>query len=512
MNLKSVYLLLSLFHASSAIGLGLGELSVRSHLGQALHVSVKILGANAATAASCFSLAPGEGAAVPPPRAQLSLEQGNGQTLLHIRTPYTVNDPVAQFSLISDCESRLRRDYVVLLDPPEREAPALSRNMPPVTAQAKVARAEPASPASRSAKKQQPKQIPSPRPSASDTQTLPARKPATQDVQEPRLVLSGRHGANSTSLALRLDTNLPDMNRPHVGNLTPDELSDENTALTRKLAHLEAQLVALQKRNAEIDAKRKGVSTTHTPSRSTLPAQWPLYLLITGLLVAAGLLVVWLRQRGTRTTAVTLSSMAAAPLPDLDEMTADSWTESMPEHRWTELKVHQRNETRPESERVLEFEPSTPDQTTEVNDGILDQAEVYMAHGHGDLAIHLLQEHLRDAPDESPVPWLLLLDLLHRERDIEGYTVASTECRRYFNVNLSNHPVSQEDETSHGLENYPHLLEQMVVVWSTPAIEDFFNDLIFDRRGGTRAGFEPGAYRDILLLRAVSRSNYPLAA
>ena len=316
---------------------------------------------------------------------------------------------------------------------------------------------------------------------------------------------------SSASLALRLDTNLPDMNRPHVATLTPDELSDENTALTRKLAHLEAQLVALQKRNAAIEAKRTSVSTTHAPSRSTLPAQWPLYLLITGLLVAAGILVVWLRQRGTRTTAVPLSSMAAAPLPDLDEMTADSWTESMPEHRWTELSVHQRSETRPESARVLEFEPSTPDQTTEVNDGILDQAEVYMAHGHGDLAIHLLQEHLRDAPDESPVPWLLLLDLLHREGDTEGYTVASAECRRYFNVNLSGHPVSQESDGSQGLENYPHLLEQVVAVWGTPEMEDFFNDLIFDRRGGTRVGFDPGAYRDILLLRAVSRSNHPLA-
>ncbi|MDP2267358.1 MAG: hypothetical protein Q8J70_12480 [Thiobacillus sp.] len=135
-----------------------------------------------------------------------------------------------------------------------------------------------------------------------------------------------------------------------------------------------------------------------------------------------------------------------------------------------------------------------------------------MAHGHGDLAIHLLQEHLRDAPDESPVPWLLLLDLLHREGGTEGYTVASTECRRYFNVNLSGHPVSQEGETSHGLENHPHLLEQMVVVWGTPAVEDFFNDLIFARRSGTRAGFDPGAYRDILLLRTVSRCNYPLAA
>lgn len=512
MNLKSVCLLLSLFHASSAIALGLGELSVRSHLGQALHVTVKILGTNATTAAGCFSLAPAEGAAVPPPRAQLSLDQGNGQALLHIRTPYTVNDPVAQFSLISDCESRLRRDYVVLLDPPEREAPVLSQKVPAATTQTKVARAEPPPLASPSPKKPKPKRASPPRPSDSGTQAPPSRKQTTQDVQQPRLVLSGRHSADSTALALRLDTNLPDMNRPHTDNLTPDELSDENTALSRKLAHLEAQLLALQKRNAEIEKKRTGVSTTHAPNRPTLPAQWPLYLLFTGLLVAAGILVVWLRQRGTRTTAAPFSSMSAAPLPDLDEMTADSWAESMPEPGRTEPSVHERSTTLPESERILDFGLSTPDQTTEVKDDILDQAEVYMAHGHGDLAVHLLQEHLRDAPDESPVPWLLLLDLLHREGDTEGYTTASIECRRYFNVNLSGHPVSQESDGSQGLENYPHLLEQIVVVWGTPAVEDFFTDLIFDRRGGTRVGFDPGAYRDILLLRAISNSNNPLAA
>ncbi|MDP1863317.1 MAG: hypothetical protein Q8K52_05350 [Thiobacillus sp.] len=514
MNLKSVCLLLSVFHASSAIALGLGELSVRSHLGQALHVTVKILGTNATTAAGCFSLAPAEGAAVPPPRAQLSLDQGSGQALLHIRTPYAINDPIAQFSLISDCESPLRRDYVVLLDPPEQEVPVLSQKDPAATVQARVARAEPAPATIRTPKKPTLKRASPLRLSDSRTQASPPRKKPAQDVQKPRLVLSGRHGTDSTTLALRLDTNLPDMNRPHVDNLTPDELSDENTALNRKLAHLEAQLVALQKRNAEIEKKRTGVTTTQAPNRSSLPAQWPLYLLITGLLVAASVLVVWLRQRGTHTNAAPLSSMSAGPLPDFDEMTADSWTEPVLEHkpRSAESSVHERSTSLPESERILDFEFSTPDQTTEVNDNILDQAEVYMAHGHGDLAVHLLQEHLRDAPDESPVPWLLLLDLLHREGDTEGYTAASIECRRYFNVNLSGHPVSQESDASQGLENYPHLLEQVVVVWGTPAMEEFFNDLIFDKRGGTRVGFDPGAYRDILLLRAISNSTNPLAA
>lgn len=49
-------------------------------------------------------------------------------------------------------------------------------------------------------------------------------------------------------------------------------------------------------------------------------------------------------------------------------------------------------------------------------------------------------------------------------------------------------------------------------VWNTPDIEAFFHDLIYDNRGGTRIGFEPGAYRDILLLRSIAQDALPLAA
>jgi hypothetical protein len=147
---------------------------------------------------------------------------------------------------------------------------------------------------------------------------------------------------------------------------------------------------------------------------------------------------------------------------------------------------------------------------TEVKEDILDQAEVFMAHGHANLAIHLLQEHLRDAPTESPVPWLLLLDLLHREGDATGYAAASAECRRYFNVNLTDHPISQDNDSGEGLEAYPHLLEQLVNVWNSPDRDAFLKDLIYDHRGGTRMGFKPAAYRDILLLRAIAQ-DIPLA-
>jgi hypothetical protein len=148
-------------------------------------------------------------------------------------------------------------------------------------------------------------------------------------------------------------------------------------------------------------------------------------------------------------------------------------------------------------------------ETTEVKDDILDQAEVYLAHGHSDLAIHMLQEHLRADPNESPIPWLLLLDLLHRAGDHEGYAAASTECRRYFNINLGSHPLSQPSGEDQGLEAYPHLLEQLVKIWNLPDRENFFDGLIHDDRGGTRIGFEQGAYRDILLLRAIALDTEP---
>jgi hypothetical protein len=310
--------------------------------------------------------------------------------------------------------------------------------------------------------------------------------------------------ATHAEFALKLDTSLPDLTRTLPEGLTATELSDENTALTRKLAHLESQLAEMQKRNAELEARRVAASPAAAvtpPARARTP-QWPLYLLITGALAGVSTLIVWLRRRPARTShdveeAWSPPSRMAMPGPDL---TAEA--EPQP----------QLDEKQSTPGRMLEFAPPSLVESTEVKDDILDQAEVYMAHGHGDLAVHLLQEHLREAPTESPIPWLLLLDLLHREGDTAGYAAASAECRRHFNINLGAHPVSQDGEHNQGLEAYPHLMERLVEMWGTPGIDDFFMDLIYDNRGGTRIGFEPGAYRDLLLLRAISRDVLPLAA
>lgn len=497
-NFRTASFLLSLVQAGGAAALGLGELDVRSHLGQPLHATIDLLGATAETRAECFSLGASAGHIAPPLHASLSVERAAARTLLHVRTRQSINDPVAQFVLTADCEARLQRDYVVLLDPP---APASVTPAATADTAAAGTDAAPTAPAPHAVAAVRAPAAPRARVGAARAASKRPRHPVPASTPAPRLVLSGKRAASGSALpsfALRLDTNLPELNRPLPPNLNATELSDENTALTRKLAHLETQLLALQRRNAELDAARRRSAAATPPAAPAEPAKWPLYLLVAGLLSGGAATLAWrLRRRGNRRTLRVADLPAAGPATaekTLAETLAAASSEPLPE-RMAEV-------ARPRAEE---------DDGTEVKDGILDQAEVFMAHGHANLAIHLLQEHLRQAPTESPVPWLLLLDLLHRAGDDVEYAAASAECRRHFNVNLSGHPFSQDGDGGEGLEAYPHLLEQLVHVWNSPEREAFFRDLIYDHRGGTRMGFKPAAYRDILLLRAIAGA-VPLAA
>jgi hypothetical protein len=500
-NLKPFCLLLSLCHAGSALALGLGEISVRSYLGQPLHATVALLDTTANTTADCFSLDT-SGSIAPPRRPQLSIEHAGGQALLHIRTPQPVNDPIAQFVLVSDCDVRLQREYVVLLDPP-------------ALASATVAQETSASPQAAPTAATAPQPAASPAPAARRKRTAPATASSSTSARRatarhtkhalaaatPHLVLSGKHTLPRTAdaaLALRLDTHLSEPTSLPQESLTPTELSDENTALSRKLAHLEAQLVALQKRNTELDAALRAAPTAPPAPPAVKSPQWPLYLLAIGLLAIGVVLVAWLLRRNRHASQTLILDDSPWTQPDMQEKTLSEMTSSP------------RTEPPAAPQRMPEIAPPSIVEGTEVKEDILDQAEVFMAHGHADLAIHLLQEHLREAPTESPVPWLLLLDLLHRAGDTAGYAAASAECRRYFNVNLTDHPISQDNDSGEGLETYPHLLEQLVQVWNSPERDDYFKDLIYDHRGGTRMGFKPAAYRDILLLRAIAQDT-PLA-
>ncbi|MEO5661065.1 MAG: hypothetical protein ABIQ90_14915 [Polaromonas sp.] len=512
MKIKTISILLSLFHLGSASALGLGDLTVRSTLGQPLHATVSLLGATSNTTADCFSLGASTSGLTPLVRAQLNIERAGSKTLLHIRTPQTLNDPIAQFVLISDCETRLTRDYVVLLDPPSRvESAATTSSLTPVAQLATTPIVAENALTARPVKSRKPRPKPrTVRTARSTSQTDTPRSPSAANTSAPRLVISGRYGhAASGTLALRFDTNLPDLTRAPAAPMTATEVSDENTALTRKLAYLETQLASLQQRNADLEA-RATTGTTPKPAPSTKLEQstpWFWYVVFVVVLAGIGFLAAWILRR-SRPRRIPLSdepgwapddddAMPALPVPMNVTPVAKKQVAAAPQKVATVVSLDLGQSD------MSPLEPAS----TEVNDDILDQAEVYMAHGHGELAVHLLQEHLREFPTESPVPWLLLLDLLQRDGEMDAYATASAECRRYFNINLTGQPASQEGDAAQGLEAYPLILNELVRVWKLPEAKAFFDELIHDNRGGTRVGFEPSVYRDILMLRDIAEQD-----
>ncbi|MFN3750207.1 MAG: FimV family protein [Thiobacillus sp.] len=475
--------LLGLCHAGSAAGLGLGELTVRSTLGQPLHATIRILDPDP-HGVDCFRLLPADGAVAAPVHPRLTLEPAGSDALLHLRTRQPIVDPILQFTLAFDCGAALRRDYALLLDPPGLAEAAVVADASPATPPTPAA--APATAQERVRPRRAPRlATPAILPRLASPHAVAPASPAS-----PRLVLSGRRmaGQRDAAFALKLDTSLPDLDRPPPP-LNETELSDENTALTRKLAHLEAQLVELQQRNAELEARRAAPPAAPPPAAPATPI-WPWALLGLGLLTGGVALAAGLRRRRQPQTA--------------DYSLVDDWTvpAAIPE---VPAAVQSEPAAPPVTARMAEIPQPVREEATEVRDDILDQAEVYMAHGHSELAVHLLQEHLRASPTESPVPWLLLLELLQRDGDLAGYAAAAAECRKHFNIALADLPDANQPDTSAGLEAYPHLLDRLAEVWRTPEVDAFFDGLILDHRGGTRMGFSPAAYREILLLRAIAQ-------
>jgi hypothetical protein len=293
------------------------------------------------------------------------------------------------------------------------------------------------------------------------------------------------------------DAALPPQRAP-----TTTELSDETTALAHRLDNLELQLTALRKRNAELETLLKAPPPVSAEAiNPDQPQRLSLYLLGLNVLTGGAALALWLQRRQARRAPEADSQQWAMTMVSDDDLSQTPAAETP-------------RPTRPAVGKTPT--PAAPkpryEEGTEVKEGVIDQAEVFVAHGHAEFAIHLLQEHLRDAPTESPVPWLLLLDLLRRNDNEADYNAARSDCQRHFNIQIPPLTALQPD-SGKGLEAYPHVLVQLEAVWRTAEVEAFIRDLIYDHRGGTRLGFEPAAYRDILMLRAIAQETaLPIAA
>lgn len=304
-----------------------------------------------------------------------------------------------------------------------------------------------------------------------------------------------------------MDKRLSEPGRYKDNPPNPTDISDENASLNHKLAYLEKQLTSLQRRNAGLEKAALNIQPVKPTVRSNTYS-WLSWLLALGLLATGTLLATqWRRKRNTirHYTEEELWSPPTtvakpAPLFQMDSLPA---TPDEPVAKPTVPDKIVEPMTQPALVPPARTIKWAQEDGVEVDDSVVDEVEVFMAHGHAELAINLLQEHVRTAPDESPIPWMLLLDLLKRNKMAKEYAEACKACKQYFNFRV---PTLNEDEPgpgSAGLESYPHVLSELTRLWKSPECQAYLDDLVFDRRGGTRVGFDPTPFREIMLLRTI---------
>ena len=546
--------ILSIGLHSQAFAVGLGEIEVRSHIGQPLQARINVQGIGELKDKGCFRIGGDSDGVNAINHANLKLSNIRGdEGVLTISTVEAISEPIVSLSVIAECDSNFRRDYVLLIDPLlTTEIDQTSDEEPINTVEnADNVAKKPAVPVAQSTRtnnsnkknsgKKQPadKQIIAKKNINNENVVLSADVGAPKTLNnnddansntsknapkelKPRLSISGGESFNNAnSIGLRLDKQL------HFSAETAPEalasniaVEDEATVLSNRLAHLEQQITTLQQRNNVLEAeKRLSAQTIQQNTQKSEVAQsnfkfnftwWP-YLAGTGLLLAGYFAAdFWRRRRQSQ------------QLDNADDVWDVLDANSNNVGYYKELDL---NDTLFESKPIADIAVSTKEKSAAddfeakqaisvpfqieeelLENNILDHADVFLSHGRTSLAIQLLQNHLLDYPKQSVTIWLFLLDLLAKENLQAVYEQTTLECKEHFNIRIA---AFSNDEAGlkQNLEDFPRLISGLEQAWGAPAALVYLDDLIYNSRLENRVGFEKSVLEELVLLRSIAQSN-----
>ncbi|PKO50362.1 MAG: hypothetical protein CVU27_08865, partial [Betaproteobacteria bacterium HGW-Betaproteobacteria-20] len=115
-KLRFFTFLLLIFYANSGFAFGLGEIALKSHLGEKLFARVNVTDVDTQPESNCFTVT--DESDVPAfKKANITLKPGNADYQLTITTNDVVTEPIVNLRVSFHCESNINREYVLLLDP-----------------------------------------------------------------------------------------------------------------------------------------------------------------------------------------------------------------------------------------------------------------------------------------------------------------------------------------------------------------------------------------------------------
>ncbi len=526
MRLKRLAMLLAIgamgLGSVSLHAMGLGAADVRSSLGQSLQVVIPLLldGADGDISADCFRLERGNDADLPQlSGARLKLGRNGGAATLQVTTSRPVNDPVLSFSIATQCNVSIRRNYTILLDTPTvvpvtqaamvASAPQASADdaasLPPLSAaasqpsarQAGVKRAQhrvrnaPASTPSRQARSK-------PATQAHATLVIESPAPSTEAVSaqpggmvlriSPSLTfLPGQHPLTPAVLASLK------RQQAELQNTGTDQLDDDITALKMQLAQARQTLAALQ----ASPAKPPVAKPIAPPSQASTLLSRTYLLPVAGLILLAALGLYWLRRNTMRrrvngivdfrdtTWAELPETPAPVTMPASIEASAQALTGDA-------IKDPPATQVQPAWENHHQIVVSSLSRVTE-------EASVFCKLGYPQRAVELLQEHIASTPVSHPQAWYVLFDIYREHNMRDAFDSSLADFKRRFNLVT---PIWQNAAEDDGpdLQSFAHVIERITQLWPGTACQSYIKGLLYDDRGGERQGFSMNTYNDLLFL------------
>lgn len=527
----AIALMLSAAHWGPASAIGLGDARSGAAIGHPLDFTATASAAPEEAGNLCVEAAVFQGGErMRDDQIRARWEGGaQGQALVRVQTTVAIAEPVVIVEVHVGCSSRITRRYVLLARqpgeparlavpaaavPPAAAAPARSRVAAAPASQGKAA---PAAAVAAAGAKEQAK---------APARSEPPAPPRLSPAEKVRIELGAVQGPES--LRLKASANLQSQEdvsaraRAAALRVAFNATPEESVRSAHRMQALDRQLQALQgqarKNGGAVEALRQQVQEAEG-SLDTVA----LLTAVFAALLAVTMAGFWWARRSNRhlagrrppartvpsemrsdfpsglfndrTTRPTIPPVRApAPAPGPAQPAAAPQLARRPvaaHSRWPADLHGEQAAARLKAEELVDVQ---------------QQADFFLSIGQTDAAIEVLEAHLLQAGDSSPLAWLDLLEIYHGLERRQGYERVRRAFRRHFKVQVPEFAQYRQGEAG-GLENYPKVVEAIARAWGSPRVLDVIEGSLLRREGQEDTGeaLDLEAYRELVLLYNIAR-------
>lgn len=194
-----------------------------------------------------------------------------------------------------------------------------------------------------------------------------------------------------------------------------------------------------------------------------------------------------------------VASVAAASLHTRDSVPQAQALTQLPDTAFAESSIQ------PPSLAPATMFPLTEVLTAQALFDVQEQAEFYASIGENDQAIEILQAHIAEHENSSPLAYVELLQLLFRLGRMDAYEEVRQQFQKHFNVHIPDF-LGFSRKGCDLWSAHPDVLAQIEALWPTDEVQELLRNLIL-RKNEAAQRFDLAAFDELLMLYNVAKST-----